>query len=95
MFEQQLLSIVNKNEVRTALIEIKKNIKGNEAALKATPGYAKELWKELLYDEDPKVRKNVALIMGALQEDELERLFLTNICQRILFLSKLHILKLL
>ena len=69
MFEQQLLSIVNKNEVRAALIEIKKNIKGNEAALKATPGYAKELWKELLYDEDPKVRKNVALIMGVLKED--------------------------
>lgn len=69
MFEQQLQSIVNKKDVRAALIEIKKNLKDNEKIFKNTSGYSRNIWQELLNNEDPKIRKNAALIMGMLKEE--------------------------
>ena len=92
MFEQQLLSIVNKKDVRTALIEIKKNIKANEAVLKSTKGYSKELFADLLNNEDPKVRKNAALIMGALKEDGFrESLFERYLAENTLFVKSAYL----
>lgn len=74
MFTQELLEIANGNNVRNALISIKEQLKTTENIdkLKNTEGYDAELWLYLLNNEDAKVRKNTALIMGYLNEEGFE-----------------------
>lgn len=71
IFEEPILSIINNDNLRNALITIKEGINNNGAvdSLKNTKGYSADLWIGLLKNEDAKVRKNTAIIMGALQEE--------------------------
>lgn len=71
IFEQPILSIIDNDNLRNALITIKEGINNTGAVemLKGTKGYSADLWTKLLNNEDPKVRKNTAVIMGALQEE--------------------------
>ena len=74
MFTQKLTEISNGNDVRNALIFIKEQLKATENIdkLKNTSGYETKLWLQLLNNEDAKVRKNTALIMGYLNEEGFE-----------------------
>ena len=74
MFTQELLEIGSGNNVRNALISIKEQLKTTENVdkLKNTEGYDAGLWLHLLNNEDAKVRKNTALIMGYLNEEGFE-----------------------
>lgn len=70
MFEKQLRDITEDNNIRAALIDIKTGLKQKDAvgALKKDPAYNAGLFKKLLRDEDAKVRKNTALIIGMIDE---------------------------
>ena len=72
MFEQQLLQLKQGEDVRKTLIEIKTLLgaEDNIDVLKNTDGYSIELFNQLLSDTDAKVRKNVALIIGMLNEPD-------------------------
>ncbi len=75
IFEEPILSIVNNDNLRNDLITIKEGITNSGAVdmLKSTKGYSADLWTNLLSNEDPKVRKNTALIMGALKEENYDK----------------------
>lgn len=64
-------NITSNNEVRKNLIELKKEIKeeDNKRALQFLIGKDYSVFYQLLSDEDPKIRKNVALIMGELGDN--------------------------
>lgn len=65
-------NIKTNNEVRKNLIELKKEMKdeNNKRALQFLLGRDYSLFYELLSSEDPKIRKNIALIMGELGDIE-------------------------
>ena len=70
MFEKQLLDIKENNNTRAALVDIKTGLKENGAvkAFKENPLYDIMVFRALLENEDAKVRKNAALIMGMINE---------------------------
>lgn len=68
MFEKNLTEIKNGIDVRRNLIEIKQ---AGARALKSEKLYDVSLFALLLKHEDPKVRKNAALIIGEAGEDRL------------------------
>ncbi len=72
MFEQQLSQLRQGVDTRKILIDIKTFLgtESNIEEFKNTDGYSVELFKELLDDADPKVRKNAALILGMLNEPD-------------------------
>ena len=74
MLEQLLNNIKQGQEIRENLIELKKCLKGNrenqdEFLLLLQYDYG--LFRQLLCNEDPKVRKNTAIIIGELELDGL------------------------
>ncbi|MDD6235306.1 MAG: methyltransferase domain-containing protein [Lachnospiraceae bacterium] len=70
MFEKQLLDIKENNNTRAALVDMKAGLKEDGAvkALKENPLYDIRIFKALLENEDAKVRKNAALIIGMIDE---------------------------
>lgn len=72
MFEQNLNELTQHVNVRANLIKIKELLQeaDNKEVLKKEPLYQASLFPFLLENEDPKVRKNAALIMGILCEEE-------------------------
>lgn len=70
MFEKQLLDIKENNNTRAALVDIKTGLKEDGAvkAFKENPLYDIMVFRALLRNEDAKVRKNAALIMGMINE---------------------------
>ena len=70
MFEKQLLDIKENNNTRAALVDIKTGLKEDGAvkAFKENPLYDIMVFRALLGNEDAKVRKNAALIMGMINE---------------------------
>lgn len=72
MIEKLYEQIKEGNEIRKNLIELRKEIKEprNARAFYYLLNEAYDTLYQLLGHEDPKVRKNVALIMGMLGEDE-------------------------
>lgn len=80
MFEEILEDLNNRIEVRSNLIELKKMLTSEENvyALKSEKLYDVSLFKVLFDDEDAKVRKNVALIAGVLEEPELAEIIYSH-----------------
>ncbi|ROR29437.1 putative RNA methylase family UPF0020 [Mobilisporobacter senegalensis] len=72
MIRELYENIINNNEVRKNLIELKKEIKdeNNRRALAYMLGKDYSVFYGLLTSEDPKVRKNTVLIMGELGDNE-------------------------
>lgn len=70
MFEKYLRHLLVGSDVRNALIEIKNLLKdsNNIDLLKTTEGYSKDLFVAFLDNEDSKIRKNSALILGKINE---------------------------
>lgn len=70
MFEKYLSHLAVGKDVRNALIEIKNLLKdsNNIDLLKNTKGYSQDVFVALLNDEEPKIRKNSALILGKIKE---------------------------
>lgn len=78
MIRELYNNIVIRNDIRKNLIELKKEIKeeDNKRAFLYLIGSDYTLFFDLLEEEDPKVRKNIALIMGELgKKDFLHPLF--------------------
>lgn len=67
-----LRNITDDTDVRASLIAIKAELKdeGAVVAFKKDELYSRALFIKLLQHEDPKVRKNVVLIMGVLSDNE-------------------------
>lgn len=76
MLRKKYEQIVNGIEVRKNLIDIKKELKqdSNRMALLYYMAGDYQVLFELLEDEDPKIRKNVALIMGELAIPEFKKI---------------------
>lgn len=72
MSDENLKNICEKKELRKSLTELKASLsaEGKAEELKADALYGTGLFTELLKNEDPKVRKNAALVMGMLGDDE-------------------------
>lgn len=70
MFKKYLSNLTAGTEVRNTLIEIKNllNDRDNLNILRNTEGYSTDVFVECLNYEDPKIRKNTALVLGKLEE---------------------------
>lgn len=94
MFEKYLNSLFEGTDVRNTLIEIKKLLTDEErvACLKNTTGYTTNVFIRLLKDEDPKNRKNAALILGKIQEQSVaEILFEAYMNEQTLFVKSAYL----
>ena len=79
------------NDVRANLIEARQRLKqaGEKEFLKKLLAETPDFIGELLHNEDPKVRKNAALLMGDLRlEEMLDALYQTYLQEETLFIRK-------
>lgn len=83
MFEKNLNELAGQINVRANLIEIKELLQeaDNIEALKKEPLYQASLFPFLLENEDPKIRKNTALIMGELGEEGYGDILFNSYCK--------------
>lgn len=74
MLDTLLKNIKQGIQLREQLIELKNQIKNNREKQEQCLLYLQgnyDIWKQLLKDEDPKVRKNTVIIIGELELEEL------------------------
>ena len=73
MIQENYQNLINRQDIRKNLIEIKKAIREEDCkrALVYQTGGNFDLFIEFLGSEDAKTRKNAALILGELEDDEL------------------------
>ena len=71
MTDKILCNICEGNDVRNNLIALKTELADDNAvsAVKQDANYSEALFTDLLHNEDAKIRKNTALIMGLLNEE--------------------------
>lgn len=94
MFEKYLSNLFDGIDVRNTLIEIKKLLTDGEnvVRLRNTTGYTANVFIRLLKDEDPKIRKNTALILGKIQEQSVaEILFEAYMNEQTLFVKSAYL----
>ena len=94
MFESYLNELKEKNNVRSTLAAIRDLLKipGNSDAIKKEPGYNRELIGSFLDDDDPKIRKNAAAVMGLLREEGYaDRLFGHYLSEETMFVRSAYL----
>ncbi len=94
MFEKYLSNLSEGTDVRNTLIEIKKLLaeEDNADCLKNTTDFDVDVFIGFLNNEDPKIRKNAALILGMLKEQSVaEVLFNAYIKEQTLFVKSAYL----
>ena len=94
MYNTILDKIIKKENIRGTLAELRECLKspGELKSFKSERLYDISLFTDLLQDNDPKVRKNAAVVLGLLEEKEcVEALFLAYMDEKTLFVRSAYL----